>query len=398
MTTLTDIGNLAVFGGTPLFKQVRTTGQLANRNPERFFALAKQAFERRRLTNQGPLVCELEEQLCQLHGVPHCISFANACFALIVAIRSLARPGARKVLLPSLTFRGLPHLIRWAGLEPQYCDVDAVTHTLSPRNVAQHIGPDTAAILVVDNVNALCDIDALEQIAASANVPLILDCVYAIGGAYARGTVGSRGAASVFSLHATKLINGFEGGYLTTNDDDLARRLRRQRNFGFGDNGIPVELGLNGKLNEIHAALALSNLPCMQDIMADNQQRFESYRALFADLPWLSFADYSNSPGNYGLVLMKPDSSAPYTRDQLVQLLRAENALVRPYYDKPLHRGHPEAAGGIPVDLPVTDRVSQDFVQMPVGDLMSIADIERLRGFFEILDRESGAIIKRLRG
>ena len=387
---------LAVFGGPPLFTQPLATGQLANRDPERFFALANASFERRRLTNQGPMVDELEQRLRELHGTRHCVAFANACFAIILALRSLARPGASKVILPSLTFRGLPHLIRWAGLEPQFCDVDPLTHTLSPECLARLIDADTAAVLAVDNVNGLCDIDALERLTLDAGIPLLMDAVYGIGGRYTgtngNGIVGTRGSASVFSLHATKLINGFEGGYLTTDDDELAAQLQRQRSFGFGEAAVPVELGMNAKLNELHAAMALSNLAHMQDIIADNKSRFDCYQDHFQDLSWVSFADYSQSPSTFSLVLLKVEADAPYSRDELIRILRAENALVRPYYSPPLHQQEP---GGLA--LPVSDRVSRQFIQMPVGDLLSEGDIKRVAQLFKRLERGAEAIGERLR-
>jgi dTDP-4-amino-4,6-dideoxygalactose transaminase len=353
------------------------------------------AFDRRRLTNQGPLVAELEQQLRELHRTKHAVTFANACFALLLAARFLARPGARKVLMPAFTFRGLPHLLRWAGLEPEYCDVDPIYHTLAPDAVARSIGPDVALVLAVDNVSALCDIDALEAVTRAAQVPLLLDSVYGIGGHYAGDPVGSRGDAAVFSLHATKLINGFEGGYLTTNDDALATALQKDRNFGFDADGIAHGWSLNAKLNEIHAALALSNLPHLDRIIADNHTRFAAYQQALSGIPWLGFADYSRSPGNYGLCLLRVDATAPYTRNELIRILRNENALVRPYYSPPLHRTVGPDQGHFA--LPVTDNLAGVFIQMPVGDQVSVDDIHRLGDFFRQLHREQSVIVPRLR-
>jgi dTDP-4-amino-4,6-dideoxyglucose len=395
MILLERTGELAVFGGEPLFQTVRTTGQLANRDPEAFFARMTGAFDRRRLTNQGPLVAELEQQLRELHRTKHAVTFANACFALLLAARFLARPGARKVLMPAFTFRGLPHLLRWAGLEPEYCDVDPIYHTLAPDAVARSIGPDVALVLAVDNVSALCDIDALEAVTRAAQVPLLLDSVYGIGGHYAGDPVGSRGDAAVFSLHATKLINGFEGGYLTTNDDALATALQKDRNFGFDADGIAHGWSLNAKLNEIHAALALSNLPHLDRIIADNHTRFAAYQQALSGIPWLGFADYSRSPGNYGLCLLRVDATAPYTRNELIRILRNENALVRPYYSPPLHRTVGPDQGHFA--LPVTDNLAGVFIQMPVGDQVSVDDIHRLGDFFRQLHREQSVIVPRLR-
>jgi dTDP-4-amino-4,6-dideoxygalactose transaminase len=188
--------SLAVFGAAPLFERPRTTAQLANRDPERFFTLAAGIFERRWLSNQGPLVCELEERISELHGVRHCVTFANGCFALALALHSLARPGARKVVLPSLSFRGLPHVIQLAGLKPEFCDVDPATHTVDSASLAARLDDDTAAALAVDNVSALRDIDALEQVTRRAGVALVLDTVYGVGSSYGQGAVGSRGNVS----------------------------------------------------------------------------------------------------------------------------------------------------------------------------------------------------------
>lgn len=390
-----DGEDFAIFSGDPLFARPRTTGQLANRDPDKFLALAHGAFERRWLSNQGPLVRELEERLAQMHGTAHCVAFANACFAIILALANLRRADTHKVLLPSLTFRGLPHLIRWAGLEPEYCDVDPATHALSVADLKPRLGPDVAAVLAVDNVNSPCDIDAIEREALRTGTPVLLDSVYAVGGSYGSDLIGARGAASVFSLHATKLINGFEGGYLTTNDDALARALRSQRTFGFGPDGVPHGLGLNAKLNEIHAAMALSNLPYVASIIADNFERFAAYRRAFAGIDWVGFADYGAPRSNYGLVLLEVRPGAPLTRDQLIGVLRAENALVRPYYAPPLHVSDPLGARGV---YPISEDVATRFIQMPVGDGVSLTDIEQLAELFEAVERRGPEIAARLQG
>ncbi|WP_338069200.1 DegT/DnrJ/EryC1/StrS family aminotransferase [Pararobbsia silviterrae] len=387
----------AVLGGPPAFARALATGQLANRDPQAFFAMMAKAFERRRLSNQGPLVSELEDRLAQWHGAQHCVAFANACFALILSIRALARPSGREVIMPAFTFRGLPHVIRWAGLEPRYCDVDPHTQTLCPRELARMIGPDTAAVLAVDNVNALCDIDALEATTREHDVPLIIDAVYGVGGRYGTDLVGSRATACVFSLHATKLINGFEGGYLTTNHAALADALRSQRTFGYDNSGAPTQLGMNAKLNEIHAALALSNLPHAESIMADNRARFVAYQRAFKDIPFVTFADYDANVKNFCLALMRVEPSCPFSRAQLIDVLRAENALVRPYYSPPLYALEVEAPGSERTALPVTEEVSRVWIQMPCGDGVTHADIVRLAALFRALFRDAPAMLERLR-
>ena len=179
----------------------------------------------------------------------------------MVTLRVLANGREGNVVLPAMSYRGLPHLIRWAGLTPKYCDIDPVRHTLEPKALSETIDSKTVAVLAVDNVNAMCDVDGIEAIANRQGIPLLLDSVYGIGGRYGADICGTRGAASVFTLHATKLINGFEGAYVTTSNDRLASQLKAAGNFGFHEGRDAKLLGINAKLNELHAALALSNLP-----------------------------------------------------------------------------------------------------------------------------------------
>jgi dTDP-4-amino-4,6-dideoxygalactose transaminase len=393
---MSALPTLALLGGEPLFKCALTTGQLANRDPERFFELARGAFERRTESASDTLARRLEEHVAEMHGCTHAVSFANACYALMLVLSELARGPGTEVLLPALTFRGLPHLIRWAGLTPDYVDIDPLRHTLDPAALAAQIGPDTAAVLAVDNVHALCDIDAIESIAQRQGVPLVMDCVYAVGGHYPSGVVGSRGQAAVFSLHATKLINGFEGGYLTTNDGALAGALRRLRAGGVSK-GSDKTPALACPLNETHAAMALANLPHRAAIIEDNRLRMQHYHQRFADLPWIDFADERHGPGNHGLVLLRVLPEAPFSRDELVRILRAENALVRPYYAPPLHIALPAAGEKPPAPCPVSEACADAFIQMPVGDRVTLAHIDQLRTLFERLDRQGAACRQQLR-
>lgn len=390
------VEDLALFGGPPLFTPFRSTAQLANKGAEAFFDYARQAFERRRLTNQGPLVSELEETLRAYHGAKYCIAFSNACLAILISLRAMAARQEGEVVLPAMSYRGLPHLVRWAGLTPRYCEIDPLRHTLDPASLARVVGPDTVAVLAVDNVNAMCDIDGIEEVTGAHHIPLLIDSVYGVAGKYGADPAGTRGGATVFTLHATKVINGFEGGYVTTHDEDLAHRLRLMRNFGFGGDRNSQMLGMNAKLNEIHAAMALANFAHVGEVIAGNKARFEAYRDAFAGLTGIGFADYSNGPQNYALVLLRIDPAWPFTREETLKLLLAENALVRPYYSPTLYSADPEYDGGS--RFPVADAQSALFLQLPVGEMMSETDIVLLADTFRFLQSHAPAIAARLRG
>lgn len=379
------VEDLAYFGGDRLFDSIRITGQLSMSNQDVFFDRLREIYRNRVWTNSGPLAKELELRLKEFHGTAECVVLANACFGLIMLLKQFAGARRGEVLLPAFSYRGLPHVVRWAGQRPRYCDVLRQTHTLNIEQVAKSVGANTVAILAVHNVNALCEISELEILSGEAGVPLIFDSVYALGSTYRGKPTGAFGDAEVFSMHATKLLNGFEGGYITTNDRNLARALREMRNFGIQPDGSIAMLGLNAKLNEVHAAMALTNLSEIDAIVDQNTKRLETYQTAFRNIDGVSFAKYCENCGNRGLVLLEVEESFPLSRKQLIELLRAENALVRPYYDPPLHKtlyhaGEPEYG-----KLPVSEDLCERYIQMPAGDFVSKADILELADFMRFL-------------
>lgn len=391
------IDDLALFGGKPLFAHVRPIGQLAVPDEARFFALAEKAFERRCLAG-GPIAAELEDRLAHLHGVRHCIANANATLALIILIHVLAKGRRGEVIMPAFTYPGLPHIAKWAGQVPRFCDIDRETHALAPSAVEAAVGSKTTVILGVHQVNSPCFIDELTEISARTGVDLIFDSVHGAHCTYQGRPIGQFGRAEVFSLHATKLLNGFEGGYITTNDDSLADTLRAFRNFGFRSGAKAETLGMNSKLNEIHAALALSCLDHQGQVIARNKERYEAYQAAFEGLPGLSWVRYPDDgeQWNYEFALLDVGEGWPLTRDQTITLMRSENALARPYYDPPLHLSPHVPKGLETPSLPVTEELSKRFIQMPVGERLSFEDISRLGALFRFFRQNAVGIAKRM--
>jgi dTDP-4-amino-4,6-dideoxygalactose transaminase len=389
------VTDLALFGGQPEFDTIKPTGQLDQIDREAFWKCMESMYRNRRCTNNGPLVRELEERLKKFHSVNHCIAFSNASFALMVAMQQLSScPG--EVILPSFSFVGLPHIVRWAGHTPVFCDVDRETHTVDVDSVSRLISPRTSLILAVNNVTSPCDMHRLEALAESHGIPLLFDSVYGVGCTYNGVKLGSFGRAEVFSLHATKLINGFEGGYVTTNDDHLASELKCARAFGFTAKDYVATLGLNAKLNEVHAASALVSLESVEKTIRRNKERHGLYTECFSDLPGLSIVPYrSNEQNNYVMSLLRIDDEWPLSTEMTIKILRAEKVLARPYFSPPLH--HDETnAGAAPVALPVTDELSNRYVQLPVGERTDNDDIRRISELFRFIFTHSGSIINRL--
>lgn len=399
------LSELAIFGGAPLLR-VEVPEYFDCPPLENYLAFVRKAYDARRLTNGGALVQELETRLAAFHGVPHCIAVANAACGLLMLLQTLGRKSDGEVIMPAFSYRGLPHFARWAGHMPRFCDVDAISHTLDPDAVQQAIGPATALVLAVSNFNSAGDVDGLCAVAKRSGMPIVFDSVYAMANTYRGVRLGGFGSAEVFSLHATELLNGFEGGYITTRDADLADVLRWQRNFSLPafkpavSGEVHRVLGINAKLNELHAAMALLSLARLDQVIAGNRARFEAYHEQCKALPGLTLVPYPE-PGieqsNYRMAVMDVDSAWPLTRDQTLRLLRAEGAQISGYYSPALHLSeHCPRGMRVPV-LPVSESLARRYLQLPVGELVSLEDIQALGKLLGFVFEYADAIRDRLK-
>src|SRR5258708_490010 len=227
----TGIDDLALFGGPPAFTEILHVGRPNIGNRQKFEARVDDILDRRWLTNGGRYVQEFEQCITELTGVRHCIAMCNATVALEIAIRALGMTG--EVIVPSFTFIATAHALQWQGVRPVFCDIDPQNHTIDPARVEQLITPQTTGIIAVHLWGGVCNIEALSEIATRRGLKLLFDSAHAFGCSYKGGMIGAFGDAEVFSFHATKFLNSLEGGAVMTNNDELARKIRLMKNFGF---------------------------------------------------------------------------------------------------------------------------------------------------------------------
>ncbi|MCC7032062.1 MAG: DegT/DnrJ/EryC1/StrS family aminotransferase [Acidobacteria bacterium] len=365
--------SLAVLGGPPAFATPLRTGCPNILDPTATAALVSDAMARRWLTNEGPLVQRLEERFAALHGVRHAVAVANATLGLQLAAAAMGIAG--EVVVPSFTFIGTVHAMSWIGLRPVFCDVSADTHTLDAARLEAALTPDTAAIIGVHLWGRPCDIDPIQRVADARGVPVLFDAAHATGSTRGGTPLGRFGRAEVFSLHATKSINGLEGGLVTTTDDDLAERLRRLRNFGFNAGGRVVSRGINAKMNEFSAAMALSNLAGFDRLCAHNRAIHDAYRHGLAGLPGVRLCEHPAADvpsGHYAVI--EVDDTAPLGRDALCRVLVAERVNPRRYFRPGCHRSPPYAFEPLRHPLPVTERLTQALMHLPTGLQMNPDD------------------------
>src|SRR5438477_2059759 len=250
--------NLALLGGAPAFADKVHVGRPNIGDRARLLERINTMLDTRWLSNGGPFVKEFEERIAGEAGVKHCIAMSNATVALEIAIRALDLKG--EVIVPSFTFVATAHALQWQRITPVFCDIDLGTHNIDPQKIEQLITPRTSGILAVHLWGRPCQIRELEELADKHNLKLLFDAAHGFGCSYRGQKIGGFGHVEVFSFHATKFVNSGEGGAVVTNDDSLADRIRLMKNFGFADYDTVIYIGTNGKMNELSAALGLTNL------------------------------------------------------------------------------------------------------------------------------------------
>lgn len=365
----TEVGVLAIFGGKPAFEDLLHVGRPNIGNREDFTARMADILDRRWLTNGGQYVDQFEQGIAEVSGVKHCIAMCNATIALEIAIRALELSG--EVIVPSFTFIATAHALQWQGIKPVFCDIDPQTHALDPVKVEQMITPLTTGIIGVHIWGRACDPQAIGSIAQRHGLKVIYDAAHAFGCSHKGAKIGGFGDCEVFSFHATKFINSFEGGALVTNNDVIADRARLMRNFGFANFDEVTHLGTNAKMTEVCAAMGVTSLEAMDEIVAVNRRNWEVYREGLMALPGISLIEYDPAEANnYHYIVMRVDAEkAPLNRDELLAVLRKENVLARRYFWPGCHRMEPYKSlyPNAHLFLPETERLTEQAMNLPTG-------------------------------
>jgi dTDP-4-amino-4,6-dideoxygalactose transaminase len=390
---------LAILGASPAFEQPMPVGQLYFPEWSAYEAAMRGIFERQYYTNQGPLTQRLETVLQERLGVRHAICVTNATIGLLMAADALGLRG--KVITPAFSFIATSQSLTWAGLEPLFCDIDPVTHQLDPERVEELLeDSDVSAILAVNLWGDVCAHDRLLRLSERRGVPLYYDSAHAFGCAVQERAVGNFGALEVFSFHATKVLSAAEGGCVCTNDDELAARLRNIRSSYGAGHAVHVSRTANGRMSEAQAAIALLSLDDFDQILERNRDIFAAYRDALVGLPGLRLIEpQAVSTTNYQYVVCEIDSEKfGLNRDELQQVLRAENVLARRYFYPGIHRCPPYAGlyPQVAERLPVTEALCSMVLQLPIGQSIDVAGAQRIGQIIRLAQEQATSIRRRL--
>lgn len=392
------ISDLAVFGGHPAFAEKLHVGRPNIGNREHLLDRINDLLDRRWLTNRGPFVQEFEARIADLAGVKHCIAMCNGTIALEIATRALGLTG--EVLVPAFTFVATAHALQWQEITPVFCDIDPETYTIDPKQLEKMITPRTTGIIGVHLWGRVCNVIELTEIARRHNLNLLFDASHALACSERGRMVGSFGDAEVFSFHATKFINTFEGGAVVTNNDELAERIRLMKNFGFVGMDNVDYIGTNGKMNEVSAAMGITSLESLDEFIAVNHRNYKQYVRALADIPGIKLLTFDQREEcNYQYIVIEVDEKlAGITRDHLFDILHRENVLARRYFYPGCHKMEPYRSYFPHAHLLLanTDRIGQRVLSLPTGTAIGEKEVTGTCAIIRFVVENSAEISARL--
>ncbi len=392
-------GPLAIFGGKPTFPKPLHVGVPNLGDRGRLFARIESMLNRRVLTNRGPLVVEFEERIADLVGVKHCVAMSNGTVALEIVTRALCFE--HEVITPSMTFVATAHALQWQRITPIFCDIKPGGHHLDPARIRGLVTPRTSGILPVNLWGRPANIDTILSIARQYELPVVFDSAHAFGCSYKRKMIGGFGKAEVFSFHATKFINTFEGGAVVTDDAELAEKVRLMQNFGFEGREQVTHVGINGKMTEIEAAMGLTSLESMDCFIKHNKENYLAYKEGLQNIPGVEIMEYDEDEScNYHYIVIEIDECiASVSCGDLLEVLSAENVDARRYFNPGCHRMEPYRsyfpnAGML---LENTERLLDRVLTLPTGTAISVDEVNKIASLITRVIESGRAVRSRLR-
>lgn len=338
---------------------------------EEYERYIRDIWKRNWLTNNGPLVNELELKLKDFFDVKHLLFVTNGTIAIQLAIKALGLKG--KIITTPFSYVATTSSLVWEGCEPVFVDIDPQTCNLDPQKIEDAITPDTSAILATHVYGNPCNVEEIAEIASRRNLKVIYDGAHAFAVRYKKKSVFDYGDISTCSFHATKLFHTVEGGAVTTRDPELLKRMAYLRNFGHDGPERFAQLGINGKNSEFHAAMGLINLKYADEIIAKRKELCAHYdtflRNFRATKPLIS-KDVTYNYAYYPLIF---DDENLLTR---VADVLAQNWIYPRRYFYPSLESLPYVQRS--ANCPVADSIAKRALCIPLYDSLTKEEIDMI--------------------
>lgn len=308
-------------------------------------------------------------------GAAHCVGVGSGLDALSLSLRALGIGPGDEVIVPSHTFIATWLAVTAVGATIVPVEPDEASFNISERAVAAAITSRTAAVIPVHLYGLPSDIAPLELLCQSRDVALIADAAQAHGCTYQSRPIGSFATANAWSFYPGKNLGAFgDGGAITTNDAELAARLRRLRNYGSEEKYVHIELGTNSRLDELQSAFLMEKLS-MLPVWNERRSRIaDQYLESFQDLPLVLPQRFGNRSHVWHQFVVRSDR-----RDELATHLRAHSIGSLIHYPIPPHRQRVYEHLRIG-SLPIADGLAGSVLSLPMGPHLSEGDVAKIVG------------------
>lgn len=332
------------------------------------------------LTNGGKQHNDFEDSIKKILNVPNVSVFNNGTIALMVAIQSLRMMG--EVITTPFTFPATPHVLMWNNIKPIFCDIDPQTMNIDAKKIESMITPQTSGILAVHIFGIPCDVYAIKEIADKYGLKVIYDAAHAFGIEIDGKGIGNFGDISMFSFHATKLFHTAEGGALTYKSENLKTRTNMLKNFGLNNEGEVVMPGINGKMNEIQAALGLVMLDYIDDEINRRKKLFQVYKDYLMDIEGITcYEGIDGVKRNYQYFVIRINEKGfGKSRDYVFEKLKEYNVFSRKYF-YPLCSNYPcykQLPSSHPDSLPNANVIANEVLALPFYGSLTADDVGKI--------------------
>jgi dTDP-4-amino-4,6-dideoxygalactose transaminase len=358
---------------------------------DEYVDLLKDIWQSRMLSNFGKYAQLLEAKSRTYLGNPQALAVVNADIGLVLSLAALRLPEGSECLVPSFTFNSTINAVLWNRLRPVFVDADPGTFNADPQDVARRIGPRTSVLVATHVFGSPLDLDRLLSVAASRGLPTVFDAAHAFGAKYFGRKIGdpSLGDFQVFSFSGTKLVTSGEGGLICPGKAEHVEHVERLRGYGFLNDYVSHHVGLNGKLSELHAALATLTVDRAEDAVTHRHGLAALYRRLLAACDGIGFQRHlpeaRTTYKDFAIL-------CPWDRDGLGDRLGRLGVQTKKYFH-PLHTMPAYEAFRRPDDdLADTESVSERILCLPMFNDLEEGEVERVcRAILEFYGvRDSG--------
>lgn len=331
----------------------------------------------------GPKVPAFERAMAEYVGVEHAVAVSSGTAALHLIVKALGLGPRDEVLVPSFTFAASVNALLYEGVRPVFVDMNPDTLNLEVGDLEHRITHRTRAIMAVDVFGVAADWDGLERVAKRHGLMLIDDCCEALGSEHRGRKLGSLGEAGAFAFYPNKQITTGEGGMIVTNRADLAALARSYANQGRGAMGAWLEhdrMGYNYRLDEMSAALGLSQLSRIEEIMAKRERVARLYTERLKGMAYVTPPrEFPSNRRSWFVYAVTLDEGLD--RDRTIAAMEKEGVPARGYF-APIHT-QPyirERYGNLAGTLPVTEAIAKRTLALPFHNHLTEAEIKRVLG------------------